>query len=399
MHRACLSLITAAAAAGAAAAADLVWTDGTDLRLRNHADWGGADLPNPYARLPSRAKNDVRASVYGLSTNAAGVQLAFSTNASRLSFKWRVGESSCLGEATVPVALCAGADLYESRSSVELSRPGAFATRRRRYDGATRHWRWVATATNISSVAGVVGTNESLQSPFYAPPTPGRRHYLLNLPAYDAVLSAAVGADEAVDATAPGEPYDGFDERAPVVWYGTSITQGAAASRPGMVATNVASRELGVEILNFGFSGNGKMELNVSQYIANLTMSAFVVDCLHNMDAALVKANAEPLVRDIRSRTDAPIVLAEGIPYGSSWQPTSASRVNQVARREELRAAYERLVSAGVQDLHYVEGDQLFDFMPAGVPWQPTEAGTHPSDLGMASMATFWLKYLPTVLH
>ena len=45
-----------------------------------------------------------------------------------------------------------------------------------------------------------------------------------------------------------------------------------------------------------------------------------------------------------------------------------------------------------------ITGDQLFDYLPAGPLWQPTQAGTHPSDLGMASMASFWCRYLPTVV-
>ena len=151
----------------AAHAADLTWTPGYDLRLRNHYDWNGAELPNPYARLPASAADAVRSSVYGLSTQAAGVQLAFTSNASSLSLRWQVGESSCAGEATVPIALCAGADLYE-------------------WDPNTRQWRWVATATNITLAEGVVGKTEYAQEPLYSPPSPGTRSYLLNLPAYAA---------------------------------------------------------------------------------------------------------------------------------------------------------------------------------------------------------------------
>ena len=70
----------------------------------------------------------------------------------------------------------------------------------------------------------------------------------------------------------------------------------------------------------------------------------------------------------------------------------------QLARRAELKAAYERLLAAGVPGLHYVS-DHFFDSVHAGPPWQPTEGGTHPSDLGMASMAEQWLRYLPTVVQ
>ena len=45
----------------------------------------------------------------------------------------------------------------------------------------------------------------------------------------------------------------------PIVWYGTSIAQGGVVTRPGMAFTNIIARNLGREVLNFGFSGNGKM--------------------------------------------------------------------------------------------------------------------------------------------
>ena len=70
----------------------------------------------------------------------------------------------------------------------------------------------------------------------------------------------------------------------------------------------------------------------------------------------------------------------------------------QLAKRAELRAAYERLVAAGVKHLHYM-ADHYFEAVPKGPPWQPTIGGTHPSDLGMAAMAEAWMRYLPTVVE
>ena len=60
-----------------------------------------------------------------------------------------------------------------------------------------------------------------------------------------------------------------------------------------MLATNIVSRQLGVEVRNYGFSGNGKMELNVTRYIANYSASAYVIDCLHNMDAEMVSPSLD----------------------------------------------------------------------------------------------------------
>ena len=151
---------------------------------------------------------------------------------------------------------------------------------------------------------------------------------------------------------------------------------------------------------DFGFSGNGLLELSVGKYLVQVEhASAVILDCLHNMNASLVRANTVPLVKFLRqSWPHTPIIFAEGVPYGLSWQPSSGSRQSQLARREQFREAYANLTKAGVRGLHYVTGDQLFANVPAGIPFQPTEAGTHPTDLGMASMAKFWIDYLPNII-
>ena len=117
----------------------LLWTNATNLTLRNHFSWSGAPLPNSFARLPLSAEATVRSPVWSLSTDAAGVQVTFATDASSVAVRWRVGESSCPGEATVPIVLCAGADLYEFQPS-------------------TQKWRWVATTTSRASTTAATPT-------------------------------------------------------------------------------------------------------------------------------------------------------------------------------------------------------------------------------------------------
>ena len=384
-----------------AAAAAVLWTNATSLTVLNQHKWSNQQLPNqqlpnPYARLPISAKDHVRPSVYGLSEMSAGVQIAFATNASSISLRWQMTEAHCGEEATVPIALCAGPDLYVWDALWE----------------ELGGWRWAGTATNISFVDGISGKSNDWQLHMYTPPPPKpgwgatERAYLLNLPMYGKVLGLAIGVP-AHESTSLA-PLTGSSKVGPpppkvkpIVWYGTSITQGAAASRPGMGATNIVSRVLNLEVLNFGFSGNGKLELNVSDYLSQIDASALILDCLHNMDAALVANNTEPLVRAYRAkRPETPIIFAEGIPYGASWEgAASPSRQRQLDRRKEFKDAFMRLEADNVQHISYLTGDQLLWNMPDGVPWQPTEGGTHPSDLGMASMATAWIKYLPSVVH
>ena len=368
------------------------WHEGAASGLvRGRARWLAADAPpSPYARLPASAEASLRAPVYALSRSAAGVQLGFETDSRAVAARWRtVGHSTA--EVTVPLLLCGGADLYV-------------------YDGggAAPRWQWLGDAMNVTVEGGEVAKNgTSYQLPIVSlPADSGTRAYLLNLPMYTEVLSFELGvlpgSSIAPLGSSAATPAGAVSAARPVVWYGTSITQGAAASRPGAAHTNAVSRGLGVEVYNYGFSGHGFMETSVGEYLAQINASVYVIDCLHNMNATLVTSNAEPLVRQLRAkRPETPIVLAEGPPYGRSWRgDIDGSRHNQLQRRAALRAAYERLQAAGVKGLHYgVPGDELFSGLPGAeaVAWQPTVAGTHPTDLGMAAMAASWIKTLPTV--
>ena len=186
------------------------------------------------------------------------------------------------------------------------------------------------------------------------------------------------------------------------MWYGTSITQGASASRPGMATTNIVARALGLEILNFGFSGNGIMETSVGAYLAQVDAAGFLIDCLHNMRDTGVETNLAALVRQLRAASDAPIILAEGLPYGRAFEgAANASRDRQLKRRAAQRAVFDQLRAEGVAGLFYgPPGDSLLADLPEvpGVAWQPTVAGTHPTDQAMAAMAAAWSRSLPGVL-
>ena len=99
-----VNALLAAAAAPAFDASAFRWYPASNLTVRGQFGWDGAKLPNPFARLPSHAEGTVRSPVWGLSRDAAGVQVGFMSNATSISVRWRTGESSCVGEATVESA-------------------------------------------------------------------------------------------------------------------------------------------------------------------------------------------------------------------------------------------------------------------------------------------------------
>src|SRR6185436_7835587 len=105
----------------------------------------------------------------------------------------------------------------------------------------------------------------------------------------------------------------------PIVFYGTSITQGGCASRPGMVHTAIVGRRLEMPVINLGFSGNGRMEQEVTDLLTEIDAAVYVIDCLPNMSAKDVEEKTEPLVRTLRkARPTTPILLVEDRSYANS---------------------------------------------------------------------------------
>jgi hypothetical protein len=74
-----------------------------------------------------------------------------------------------------------------------------------------------------------------------------------------------------------------LNKKKPIVVYGTSIAQGACASRPGMAWTAILGRRMNIPLINLGFSGNGKLEKEMLDLIAEIDAEVYILDCLQNM--------------------------------------------------------------------------------------------------------------------
>ncbi len=141
------------------------------------------------------------------------------------------------------------------------------------------------------------------------------REYKMYLPLYDGVTYLEVGIDSLSKIEKPVK-----SNQKPVVFYGTSITQGGCASRPGMVHTSIISRKLNVDCINFGFSGNGKMEKPVAELISGINPLFYVMDGTGNMSPEEIQENAIPLVEIIRSKHPVtPIVFVECLMFEKIW--------------------------------------------------------------------------------
>ncbi len=315
-----------------------------------------------FDRLPATAEKLVRSPVWSLSRHSAGMCVRFVTGATTLHARWTL-RNERLAMPHMPATGVSGVDLYVR-------------------DNRGR-WRWLAcgrpTRFPTNSVRLVTGIPA------------GRREFLLYLPLYNGVTAVEVGtpAGTAVD-KAPARP---ASHRRPILFYGTSITHGACASRPGMPHPAILGRRFERPVINLGFSGNGRMEIELADLLASLDPVVYVLDCLPNMDARAVSQRVEPFVHRLRkSRPRTPILLVEDRSYADSFLVTSKRKRNLDSRRA-LKAAWDNLKKAGVGGLHYLEGEHLL-----GDDGEATVDSSHPTDLGFVRQAEAFARVLGPIL-
>lgn len=320
---------------------------------------GWADTVRYYDRLPARAEATVRPVVWDLSRNSAGMMTRFESNSTVFRARYTL-RSASLARTHMPATGVSGLDLYAR--------------------DATGRDRWLAVA---------MPSSQTTQTLLVSGVDPGPRLYTVYLPLYNVVESLEIG----VEATSSFTPVAPRADK-PIVFYGTSIMQGVCASRPGMAFTAILGRRFDRPVVNLGFSGNGQMEPEVADLLAELDPALYVIDCLPNMAADMVAERAEPLVRKLRAaRPDTPILLVEDRTYGYAAFRESA-RDQHRASRAALRTAYENLRRSGVPGLEYLEGEDLL-----GSDGEAAVDGSHPSDLGMMRYADAYTEVLRRLLR
>ena len=207
----------------------------------------------------------------------------------------------------------------------------------------------------------------------------------INFPLYSQVCELYIGLqkDAVVEAHKP------YNIQKPVVFYGSSITQGGCASRPGNSYPNILSRWFDFDFVNLGFSGNGKGEQAMVDYMAGLDMSMFIMDYDHNSPSVEHLQETHPnMYKAIRAaHPQIPIVMMSAI--SSPW-----SLKRHYDRRDVIRKTYEDAVAAGDTNVYFWDGTENF----APYADYGTVEGDHPNDCGFHGMATSLSKLLKEIL-
>jgi len=339
------------------------WIDGKCLPIEGRAF---DDVANYFDRLPANVSTNVNAGVRDMKSHTSGMQFRFRTTSDTLHFRWEPSHA-WLEMDHMPASGVSGIDIYTQ--------------------GENGRWIWRRTGRIYPPKSGAYPCGR-LDDVTVKPGTP----ICVNLPLYNGIRSFRLGVAKDAKIEALGPRKSGVDR--PVVFYGTSITQGGCASRPGMSFVNIVGRDLDVPVVNLGFSGSGWMEYELSEHLAHIDASCYVLDCLPNMgtrDGGLplagrnVEENYEPFVRNLRRlRPDVPIVLAE----------ISDVFCNGPTPKDEfVRTLYGRLMAEGWKNLVYLPKNRLYVGDGEG-----TVDGRHPNDHGMVSLAAAFGQAVRTAL-
>lgn len=303
-----------------------------------------------YRRMPLSPPQPLPQAVDGLANHTAGGQIRLRSNSRRLGVQVELAGPANMRH--MPATGQCGFDMYVGPLGAE---------------------RFVG-------VSMFDHTQTTYEVQLFSQPESEWQDLTLNFPLYQGVVKVSIGLDRDAELKAP-TPRTGR-----IVFYGSSITQGGCASRPGMAYPAILSRRLQIPCVNLGFSGNGKGEPEVAESIALINDCAlFVLDYDPNCPDAGHLARTLPVFIDIlRRRHPKTEILVVSRPPSAGEARSAATAEGRQKRADAQRQVVARYRKNGDTALQFLNGGTLLggdDFHECTVD------GTHPTDLGFLRMA------------
>lgn len=325
------------------------------------------DKDKRYHRLSKKLDEvlpTLEGSVDVLAGNSSGGIVAFYSNTNilrikvKLSFKFHMGHMPYTGQA--------GFDLYigNSYQDMKFYRTSNFDFNKNEYE---------FTFFNHPSLF-----NEN-------------KLFVLNFPLYATVEEVLIGINPKSTITSCNDLFKTNDK---IVFYGTSITQGGCASRPGMSFTQILSRMLGIECLNYGFSGNGKGHIEIAEALSEINdVKMFVLDYEANVTFDRLKATLDNFVNCLRKQyPNIPIVIVSKIMMYLEFHDET-----YIKAEKEIRNYQKNYVKTkNDPNLYYIDGAKVLGKENIS---EKTVDGCHPTDYGFISMANYLYPILYKILN
>lgn len=336
---------------------DIVWLDVNECPFAIHGVKYDSSAGR-YLRMPANIAQSVSFGVGVLNDNTAGGRVRFRTNSNFIGIHAVMKNPPPFSH--MPVTGKSGFDLYRKTNDIE-------------------------GYLYCHSFVPPFGMTNGYSSGFV---TDGcDAEYIINFPLYDNVHALYI----ALKKNATLAPPSAYNFEKPIVYYGSSITQGGCASRPGNSYQAILSRRLDADFVNLGFSGSALAENAIAHYLASLDMSVFVCDYDHNApDTEHLRQTHPHLYNTIRkAQPELPIIFLSA--------PCVLLKKDQFAeRRNIIYNTYQTALNQGDKNVYFIGGEELF----AGECWDScTVDGAHPNDFGFYRMAMRIEETLKSILH
>lgn len=299
---------------------------------------------NRFCRMPKRVAESVSEGVSFLYSNTAGGRVRFVTDSSFVAISCKMDGVGKMAHFALTGS--AGFDLYADEGNGQIYM-GTFTPPYTIEDG-------------YESIMDFQDNKE--------------RIITINFPLYSNVNKLYIGLDgDTMLEQAPDYTYE-----RPIVYYGSSITQGGCASRPGNAYQAIISRKLDADFINLGFSGNAKGEDEITEYINTLDMGCFVMDYDHNAPTVKhLKATHERMYKSIREKhPELPIIMLT--------RPITHLIEEEKDRLAVVQETYQKALDSGDKNVYFIKGSDLLE---PSVVETATVDNCHPNDSGFVSMA------------
>lgn len=323
-----------------------VWYDAAAIGIEGK---GWSDTDGHYTRLPENAKGVISEDIWNLGKHSAGLYVRFATDSNTILARWKLTGSglSMFHMTSIGVS---GLDLYmrdgDKWREIGIGRPLKFPT-------------------NEDVLASGLKTGGKMNE------------YVLYLPLYNGVESLEIGV-AAGTKMAKGTAWPAGMK--PIVIYGTSIVQGACATRPGLAHTNILQRRLNRPVINLGFSGGARLESEMADLLCQIDAAVYVLDPVPNSHVQLINERFENFVTKIHNaHPKTPIIVCESICFPNTDYLAEQGTFKDNAA---LKSVYERLQSKGIKTMYYLKRNDYI-----GTDGEAFVDLVHPNDLGFMRMA------------
>lgn len=323
------------------------------------------ELNRSYYRFPERAKNVVRDSLWHFSLNSAGLAIYFKTNSPNIYAQYYTTEPFSM--PSMSQTGVTGVDLLGKNETGHWSSPLT---------------RFAFNSDNMQVAYAFLGIRKSITQQDF--------EYRLYLPLFNTVSGLEIITDDGSTFTWIEKDY-----RPPIVFYGTSIIQGCCSSRPINSITSIVQRHFDMPVLNFGFSGNGKLEESVIKFIVENDAVLYVLDCLPNIagySQITIKNLVMNAVRQVRkARPNVPILIVDFAGYSDmEVDHDNFEKMEKANKAQE--EAFQSLINEGQKKLFYLTRDEI------GLPLDSWTDSIHPNNYGSNVFANAYIKKIEEIL-